>query len=150
MSNQQFVFARALTHPVKCPHCGVRYEFTRKVEVKRNSGGLTQPDESIVQSANEELDTLSEGTGSEVVRCPACRKLGPGMLTSHLLMGLFIVVWIIACLGGAALILWLASASGALFWMLGLLALAGAGIGAVAFIMWVFGGFITRGRMPQN
>ncbi|MBL0947891.1 hypothetical protein [Brevundimonas sp.] len=150
MSKPQFVFSRDLTHPIKCPHCGVRYEFTRKVEVKRNSGGLTRPDEAIIQSANDELDTLAKGPGGEVVRCPSCRKLGPGMLTTHLLIGLFIVIWIVACLGAAALILWLAAASGALLWMLGLLALAGAGIGAVAFIMWLFGGFITRGHLPRG
>ena len=27
---------------------------------------------------------------------------------------------------------------------------AGAGIGAVALIMWLFGGFITKGGLPQN
>ena len=150
MPKQQFVLSRDVTHDVDCPHCGIRYAFSRKVEVKRNTGGLTQPDESIVQSANEALDALSKGTGSEVVRCPGCRKLGPGMLTNHLMMGLFLVIWVVACLGGAALILWLAAASGALFWMLGLLALAGAGIGAITFIMWLFGGFITKGRAPRG
>ena len=131
MAKQQFVFSRNLTHDIDCPHCSTRYQFTRTVE-----------------AAHAELDRLSEGMGGEAVRCPSCRKLGPGMLTNHLLMGVFIVVWIVACLGAALLILWLAAASGALFWMLGLLALAGAGIGAVTLLIWLFGGTIIKGQLP--
>lgn len=150
MAKQQFVFSRNLTHDIDCPHCSTRYQFTRTVEVKRDAGGLSQPDDGTVEAAHAELDRLSEGMGGEAVRCPSCRKLGPGMLTNHLLMGVFIVVWIVACLGAALLILWLAAASGALFWMLGLLALAGAGIGAVTLLIWLFGGTIIKGQLPPG
>jgi DNA-directed RNA polymerase subunit RPC12/RpoP len=146
----KFEFSRDLTFHITCPHCGVRYDFDHKIEVKRDADGVTEPTHEMIQSANAELDELEKTHGGAVVKCPSCKKLGPGMMKRHLMNGALFAGWIIVCLIGAQVVMWVAESTGSLFWMLGLLALAGAGIGAFTLLAWMFGAMIEKGRLPTQ
>ena len=108
-------FSRTVPHHVTCRGCAALYEYDRVLEVECKVA--PGQEDAIAREAENMLDRQQTGPSVAVVRCPLCRKFGPGALVNRLLM-------IAVLLGGAAICaavvvgwLLLFSAAGQFFWM---------------------------------
>lgn len=80
-----------------CESCGVPYLYDDKVEVKETLSGGRGAEARARRAAESELNRLINA-GAKIVPCPQCKALTRDMRRDHLLIRVYLLVFIVVCL----------------------------------------------------
>jgi hypothetical protein len=111
-------FSRTVPEQVTCRRCAAIYVYDRVFEVAREVA--PGQEDAVAREAENMLDRQQTEPLVAVVRCPTCRKFGPGALRNRLLMTGVTLGGAAICAAVAVGLTLLAGATGQFFWVLAL------------------------------
>lgn len=147
MARRVLTLKQPVVREERCERCGAHYEYDD--EARGEAAIQDGPDgEAKAQAEAEAALARAIKDGGLIVPCPRCKALTKRMRGDHRMIAVLLIGVIAVGLGVAWATLWLAAASGHLFWVIGLLALGAAALGALGLLLWPFGVFKSRsGRL---
>lgn len=150
MARRVLTLKQLVVREERCERCGAHYEYDDEAKgeatVHDGPGG-----EAKAQAEAEAALARAIKDGGQIVPCPRCKALTKRMRGDHLMIAVLLIGMIVVGLAVGIGILILAEASGHLFWVIGLMGLAAAALGALGLLLWPFGVYKARiGRLVER